>query len=193
LMPSTLSLLRNMFHQEHERTVAITVWMTGFIVGSAIGPLVGGALLEFFWWGSVFLLGVPVMALLLVCGPLLLPEFRDEQAGRQDFLSALLSVAMVIAVIYGLKDMARNGVSWAPLLSIAAGLVIGMLFVRRQRRLAAPMFGLALFRNRTFSTSVVAMLLTVLALSGAWLMVFQYLQGVLGLSPLHAGLVMLPP
>ncbi|WOA32737.1 MFS transporter [Alloalcanivorax xenomutans] len=193
LMPSTLSLLRNMFHQEHERTVAITVWMTGFIVGSAIGPLVGGALLEFFWWGSVFLLGVPVMALLLVCGPLLLPEFRDEQAGRQDFLSALLSVAMVIAVIYGLKDMARNGVSWAPLLSIAAGLVIGMLFVRRQRRLAEPMFDLALFRNRTFSTSVVAMLLTVLALSGAWLMVFQYLQGVLGLSPLHAGLVMLPP
>ena len=193
LMPSTLSLLRNMFQLEQERTVAITVWMTGFIVGSAIGPLVGGALLEFFWWGSVFLLGVPVMLLLLVCGPLLLPEFRDEEAGAQDWTSALLSVAMVLAVIYGLKDMARNGVSLIPLLSIALGLAIGVLFVRRQRRLAEPMFDLSLFAIRTFSTSVAAMMLTILALSGAWLMVFQYLQGVLDLSPLEAGLVMLPP
>ena len=163
------------------------------IVGSAIGPLVGGALLEFFWWGSVFLLGVPVMVLLLVCGPLLLPEFRDEQAGRQDWPSALLSVAMVLAVIYGLKDMARNGVALMPILSIVLGLAIGVLFVQRQRRLAEPMFDMSLFAIRTFSTSVGAMMLTVLALSGAWLMVFQYLQGVLGLSPLEAGLVMLPP
>lgn len=193
LMPSTLSLLRNMFQAEEERTLAITVWVTGFIVGSAIGPLVGGALLEFFWWGSVFLLGVPVMVLLLVCGPLLLPEFRDEQAGRQDWPSALLSVAMVLAVIYGLKDMARNGVALMPILSIVLGLAIGVLFVQRQRRLAEPMFDMSLFAIRTFSTSVGAMMLTVLALSGAWLMVFQYLQGVLGLSPLEAGLVMLPP
>ncbi|MCG8392879.1 MAG: MFS transporter [Pseudomonadales bacterium] len=193
LMPSTLSLLRNMFQVEEERTLAITVWVTGFIVGSAIGPLVGGALLEFFWWGSVFLLGVPVMVLLLVCGPLLLPEFRDDQAGRQDWPSALLSVAMVLAVIYGLKDMARNGVALAPILSIVLGVAIGALFVRRQRRLDEPMFDMSLFAIRTFSTSVGAMMLTVLALSGAWLMVFQYLQGVLGLSPLEAGLVMLPP
>ncbi|HIL23056.1 MAG TPA: MFS transporter [Alcanivorax sp.] len=193
LMPSTLSLLRNMFQVERERTLAITVWMTGFIVGSAIGPLVGGALLEFFWWGSVFLLGVPVMVLLLICGPLLLPEFRDEEAGAQDWTSALLSVAMVLAVIYGLKDMARNGITAMPLISIAAGLLVGVIFVRRQRRLTDPMFDLALFANRTFSTSVAAMLLTILALSGAWLMVFQYLQGVLDLSPLESGLVMLPP
>ena len=193
LMPSTLSLLRNMFQVEEERTVAITIWITGFIVGSAIGPLVGGALLEFFWWGSVFLLGVPVMLLLLVCGPLLLPEFRDEDAGAQDWTSALLSVAMVLAVIYGLKDMARNGLSLMPVLSMLMGLGIGALFVRRQRRLSEPMFDLSLFAIRSFSTSVAAMMLTILALSGAWLMVFQYLQGVWDLSPLQAGLVMLPP
>ena len=193
LMPSTLSLLRNMFQVDSERTLAITVWMTGFIVGSAIGPLVGGALLEFFWWGSVFLLGVPVMALLLITGPWLLPEFRDRDAGRQDWTSALLSVATVLALIYGLKDLARNGPGLLPLVAVLAGLLIGALFVRRQRRLATPMFDLALFSNRDFSTSVGAMMLSILALSGAWLMVFQYLQGVLGLSPLHAGLTMLPP
>jgi len=102
LMPSTLSLIRNMFHVERERTLAITVWMTGFIVGSAIGPLVGGLMLEFFWWGSVFLLGVPVMALLLLAGPFLLPECRDEQAGRLDVVSALLCIVALLLVIYGL-------------------------------------------------------------------------------------------
>ncbi|WP_341644132.1 MFS transporter [Thauera sp. SDU_THAU2] len=193
LMPSTLSLIRNMFHVERERTVAITVWMTGFIVGSAIGPLVGGVLLEYFPWGSVFLLGVPVMLVLLVAGPLLLPEFRDDAAGPLDLPSALLCVGMVLAVIFGIKSAARDGVTLAALAAVLLGLAVGMLFVRRQRRLAQPMFDLGLFANRGFSVSVAAMLLTILALSGTWLMVFQYLQGVLGLSPLDAGIVMLPP
>lgn len=192
LMPSTLSLIRNMFQVDRERTFAITIWMTGFIVGSALGPLVGGILLEFFWWGSVFLLGVPVMLLLLVCGPALLPEFRDERAGRLDFASALLCVVAMLSLIYGLKHMARDGIGLLPVSVMLAGLLIGTLFVRRQRRLAEPMFDLRLFANRAFSTSVAALLLTILALSGAWLMVFQYLQGVLGMSPLRAGLVMLP-
>ncbi|MCH8543752.1 MAG: MFS transporter [Alcanivorax sp.] len=192
LMPSTLSLIRNMFEVDRERTVAITVWMTGFIVGSALGPLVGGAMLEFFWWGSVFLLGVPVMLLLLLTGPFLLPEFRDTHTAKLDFTSALMSVATFLGVIYGLKDMARNGVSLSALAAMFAGVLIGYLFIRRQRRLLVPMFDMALFLNRAFSTSVLALMLTILALSGAWLMVFQYLQGVLGLSPFRAGLVMLP-
>ena len=192
LMPSTLSLLRNMFQVDAQRTLAITVWMTGFIVGSAMGPLIGGLMLEFFWWGSVFLLGVPVMLLLLAVGPWLLPEFRDDNAGRLDILSALLSVAMVLMVIYGLKDMARNGASLMALGAVLLGGALGVIFVRRQRRLVQPMFDMALFHNRAFSTSVGAMMLTILAMSGAWLMVFQYLQGVLGLSPLRAGIVMLP-
>lgn len=193
LMPSTLSLIRNMFHVERERTVAITVWMTGFIVGSAIGPLVGGALLQFFPWGAVFLLGVPVMLVLLIAGPLLLPEFRDEAAGALDLPSALQCVTMMLTVIFGIKSIARDGVSLLACGAIALGLMIGVLFVRRQQRLAQPMFDLALFSNRGFSVSVTAMMLTILALSGTWLMIFQYLQGVLGLSPLEAGIVMLPP
>ena len=93
LAPSTLSLIRNMFLDPEQRTVAIGVWITSYSVGGAIGPLLGGVLLEYFWWGSVFLLGVPVMVLLLVLGPMLLPEFRDPEAGRLDLLSAALSLA----------------------------------------------------------------------------------------------------
>jgi len=192
LMPSTLSLIRNMFHDPGERTRAIAVWMTGFMVGSAIGPLVGGAMLEFFWWGSVFLLGVPVMLVLLISGPLLLPEFRDEKAGRMDLPSALLAITMVLAVIYGLKDIARDGVSLSALSAVIGGVMIGVLFVRRQQQLLDPMFDVTLFRNRTFTVSVLALLLVILSFSGIWLMIFQYLQGVVGLSPLHAGLLILP-
>lgn len=192
LMPSTLSLIRNMFHVERERTLAITVWMTGFIVGSAIGPLVGGLMLEFFWWGSVFLLGVPVMALLLLMGPFLLPECRDENAGRLDVVSALLCIVALLLVIYGLKDTARDGLNLGALLAVVLGLVVGTVFTRRQRRLPDPMLDLTLFSRRAFTVSIFAMLMAIFALSGAWLMIFQYLQGVAGLSALEAGLVMLP-
>ena len=192
LMPSTLSLIRNMFHVERERTLAITVWMTGFIVGSAIGPLVGGVMLEFFWWGSVFLLGVPVMALLLLMGPFLLPECRDENAGRLDVVSALLCIVALLLVIYGLKDTARDGLNLGALLAVVLGLVVGTVFTRRQRRLPDPMLDLTLFSRRAFTVSIFAMLMAIFALSGAWLMIFQYLQGVAGLSALEAGLVMLP-
>ena len=192
LMPSTLSLIRNMFHVERERTLAITVWMTGFIVGSAIGPLVGGVMLEFFWWGSVFLLGVPVMALLLLVGPFLLPECRDENAGRLDVVSALLCIVALLLVIYGLKDTARDGLNLGALLAVVLGLVVGTVFTRRQSRLPDPMLDLTLFSRRAFTVSIFAMLMAIFALSGAWLMIFQYLQGVAGLSALEAGLVMLP-
>lgn len=192
LMPSTLSLIRNMFHVESERTLAITIWMTGFTVGGAIGPVVGGALLEYFHWGSVFLVGVPVMVLLLIAGPLLLPEFRDDKAGALDLPSALLCVTAMLATIYGIKHMARDGLTTEHILIMLGGLVVMAVFIRRQLMLPSPMLDLRLFSNRYFSVSVIAMLLTILALSGAWLLIYQYLQGVAGLSPLHAGLVMLP-
>ncbi|GGD09304.1 MFS transporter [Halopseudomonas salina] len=192
LMPSTLSLIRNMFHVPHERTLAITIWMTGFIVGTAIGPLIGGIVLEFFWWGAVFLLAVPVMVLLLLVGPFLLPEFRDEQAGRLDFPSALLSISALLLVIFGLKDVARDGVNLLAIAASVLGIVVGVLFIRRQRSLVDPMLDMDLFRRRAFTVSVIAMLMSILALSGAWLLIFQYLQGVMGLSALAAGVVMLP-
>src|SRR5687767_5897647 len=94
--PSTLSLIRNMFHDEHERTRAISVWITAYSLGGIVGPLIGGVLLERFFWGSVFLIAVPPMALLLVVGPMLLPEYKDPQARLPDFPSALLSLAAVL-------------------------------------------------------------------------------------------------
>src|ERR687895_225140 len=108
LAPSTLSLIFNMFHDPEQRTFAIGVWIASYSAGAVIGPVLGGLLLEFFWWGSVFLLAVPVMALLLVLGPLLLPEFRNPDAGRLDLSSAVLSLAAVLALIYGLKQIAQD-------------------------------------------------------------------------------------
>jgi MFS transporter, DHA2 family, multidrug resistance protein len=190
--PSTLSLIRNMFPDHRQRTVAVSAWITSFSVGAAIGPLLGGVLLEWFWWGSVFLLAVPVMAVLLVLGPLLLPEFRDPQAGRLDLVSAALSVAAVLAVIYGLKQLARDGLGWPPALSIVAGVAAGAVFVRRQHRLADPLLDLRLFRSAAFSTALTTNLLSFFVGFGTLLFIAQYLQLVLGLSPLAAGLWMLP-
>jgi MFS transporter, DHA2 family, multidrug resistance protein len=190
--PSTLALIRNMFTDKRQRTVAVSVWITSFSVGGAIGPLLGGILLEWFWWGSVFLLAVPVIALLLVLGPLLLPEFRDPEAGQLDLISALLSVVAVLAVIYGLKDLTRDGLGWPPALSIAVGLAAGTVFVRRQHRLADPLLDLRLFRSAAFTTALTTNLLSFFTGFGALLFIAQYLQLVLGLSPLAAGLWMLP-
>ena len=190
--PSTLSLIRNMFADPRQRTVAVSVWITSFSVGGAIGPLLGGILLEWFWWGSVFLLAVPVMALLLVLGPLLLPEFRDPGAGRLDLLSAALSVAAVLAVIYGLKQVTRDGLEWLPAVSIVVGLGAGVAFVRRQRRLADPLLDLRLFRSAVFTAALTTNLLSFFVGFGTLLFITQYLQLVLGLSPLTAGLWMLP-
>ena len=192
LAPSTLSLIRNMFFDPHQRTVAIGVWVTSFSVGGAIGPLLGGVLLEYFWWGSVFLLSVPVMVLLLVVGPILLPEFKDPNAGRLDLFSAVLSLAAVLLVIYGLKRIAEDGVRWLPALTIVAGLLVGVAFVRRQRTLDHPLVDLRLFRARAFSTSLVTYTLGTFVAFGAYIFIAQYLQLVLGLSPLKAGLATVP-
>ncbi|MGE0253671.1 MAG: MFS transporter [Alphaproteobacteria bacterium] len=188
LAPSTLSLLRNMFLDPRQRTFAIGVWIASFSAGAAIGPLTGGALLAEFWWGSVFLINVPVMLLLLAVGPSLLPEFRDPNAGRIDVASAALSLIAVLAVIYGMKCIAAEGFGPVPALSILAGLGVGLLFVRRQRRLADPLIDVSLFRIPAFATSVAANLLGVFIAFGTFLLVTQYLQLVLGMGPFEAGL-----
>jgi DHA2 family multidrug resistance protein-like MFS transporter len=192
IAPSTLSLLRNMFHDPKQRTAAVGVWITSYSVGAAIGPLVGGVLLQHFWWGSVFLAGVPVMLLLLVVGPVLLPEYRDPAAGRLDLPSAGLSLASILSVIYGLKRMAEHGPGWLAALSITAGLAAGAVFVRRQRRLADPLIDLSLFRIPAFRASLAAYLLATFAIFGCYVFIAQYLQLVVGLSPLQAGLWTLP-
>ncbi len=192
LAPSTLSLIRNMFLDPHERTVAIGVWVTSFSVGGGVGPLIGGILLQYFWWGSVFLIGVPVMLLLLVAGPVLLPEFKDPKAGRLDLFSAAQSLVAVLFVIYGLKRIAQDGFGWGPALSIAGGVAVGVAFVRRQRTLAHPLIDLQLFRVPAFSTALATYTIGTFVVFGAYIFIAQYLQLVLGLSPFQAGLATVP-
>jgi DHA2 family multidrug resistance protein-like MFS transporter len=161
-------------------------------VGSAIGPVVGGVLLEQFAWGSVFLIALPVMALLLVLGPIVLPEYRDPDAGRLDLISAGLSLVAVLGVIFGLKQVAVGGIGPEAIVAAGVGLAAGVLFVRRQWRLTDPMIDLRLFRIPTFRVALSINFLTVFLSIGYFLFVAQYLQLVLGLSPLQAGFVSVP-
>ena len=192
LAPSTLSLIFTMFQDPGQRARAIAIWISAFSAGSAIGPVVGGILLEHFWWGSVFLIALPVMAALLVLGPFLLPEYRDPNAGRLDLPSAALLLVAVLAVIFGLKQTAQDGFGPVPAIALGAGLLTGALFARRQLRLSDPVLDLRLFRIPAFSASLVVNFLTVFVAVGYFLFVAQYLQLVLGLSPLEAGLWSLP-
>jgi DHA2 family multidrug resistance protein-like MFS transporter len=192
LMPSTMALIRNMFRDPKQLGTAIGVWFTCFMGGMAIGPLVGGALLERFWWGSAFLLGVPFMALLLVAGPLLLPEFRAPGAGRLDLASVGLSLVAILPAIYGLKELARGGWDPRPAAALAVGLAFGASFVRRQRALADPLLDLRLFGIRAFRSALSVYLLTGVVMAGVSLMSTMYLQSVLELSTLRAGLGLLP-
>ena len=192
LAPSTLSLIRNMFEHPRERTFAIGVWITSFSAGAAIGPLIGGLLLERFWWGSVFLPALPVMALLIAAGPRLLPEYRDPEAGRLDLTSAAISLVAVLAVIYGLKEIAQDGVGETAALSIVAGVALGAAFVGRQRTLADPMIDLRLFRLPAFNAALAANTFGFFVNFGIAVFIAQYLQLVLGLSPFEAGLWTVP-
>jgi MFS transporter, DHA2 family, multidrug resistance protein len=192
LAPSTLSLIRNMFEDDQQRTVAIGIWVTSFSVGAAVGPLVGGVLLENFSWGSVFLLAVPVMALLLAIGPRLLPEYRDPSPGRLDLTSAGLSLVAVLAVIYGIKAIATDGPGVTGVAAALAGLTVGVVFLDRQRRLADPMIDLGLFRRPAFSLALGANTLAFAVVFGIEVFVAQYFQLVLGYSPLEAGLWSVP-
>ena len=192
LAPSTLSLIRNMFHDAKERTFAIGIWISSYSIGGAIGPVAGGVLLEHFWWGSVFLINVPVMLLLLALGPLLLPEFRDPSARRIDPPSVALSISAVLVTIYGCKQLAEHGIGWLPLASIAIGLSFGIAFLRRQRLLADPLIELRLFRIAAFRVAIGSYMLGCLAMFGTYIFVAQHLQLVLGLSPMTAGLWTVP-
>ncbi|PZF85353.1 MFS transporter [Jiangella anatolica] len=193
LMPSTLGLISNMFKDPKQRGVAIAVWMSCFMGGTALGPAIGGVLLEAFWWGSVFLLGVPVMVLLLATGPVLLPESRNPDAGRLDLVSVGLSLATILPVIYGLKELAKDGVSTVALGAVAVGLVVGVVFARRQLTLADPLLDLRLFQNKRFTSALGIFSVGGFAMGGIFLFVSQYLQLVEGLSPLQAGLWLVAP
>ncbi|MGK4585092.1 MFS transporter [Kitasatospora sp. HPMI-4] len=193
IMPSTLSMIRSLFPDPRERATAIGVWGAGATAGAALGPLVGGILLEHFWWGSVFLLNLPVLSLLLVLGAWLLPESRDPKPGSWDLPSVLLSMAGVIGVVYAIKELAADGLThWYVPAALVAGALALVAFVRRQLSLASPLLDVRLFGNPRFTAAVAGSLTALIGLSGVIFFMSQYLQLVRGYSPLRAGIAELP-
>ncbi|WP_033304433.1 MFS transporter [Nocardiopsis alkaliphila] len=192
LMPSTLSLLRNIFLDPRQRLLAIAIWASGFSGGAALGPVLGGWLLEHFFWGSVFLINLPVMALILILVPLLVRESRNPDSGRIDLASVLLSLGAMLPAVYGIKKLATGGLDAAPIAFLLVGLALGYLFVHRQRRLADPLIDVDLFRSRVFSVAVATNLMVVFSMVGSLFFLTQYLQLVLDVSPMRAGLVLVP-
>jgi DHA2 family multidrug resistance protein-like MFS transporter len=192
LAPSTLALITNMFRDERQRGQAIAIWATCQFTGGALGPVLAGFLLQYFWWGSVFLVAVPAMALLLLAGPVLLPEFRSDQAGRLDLASVGLSLVAVLLMVYGIKQLTVESVPVMPAVALFAGAAIGFLFARRQLRLETPLLDLRLFRNRPFTAVLIALVFAGIAMAGTGLLVTQYLQSVLGFSPVASAMLFAP-
>lgn len=192
LMPSTLSLLRSIFTDRDQRRLAIAVWASMFSAGAALGPIVGGILLEHFSWGSVFLLSVPVLLPLLVFAPLLVPESRDPRPGRIDPFGIALSMLTMVPVVYAIKEVAVHGIGVIPVVLVATGIAFGVLFVRRQLRSPSPMLDMRLFARGSFSGALLVNLLSVIALVGFLYFVAQHLQLIVGLSPMQAGLALVP-
>ncbi|MFI1191398.1 MFS transporter [Streptomyces californicus] len=194
IMPATLSIVRQVFPDRRERALAIGVWTAVAAVGAATGPVVGGFLVEHFWWGSVFLVNIPLMAVILPLARWLLPESRGGQDGPWDVLGALMAAAGVLGVVLGVKRLGGGASLLDPIALVpsALGLALLVLFVRRQKRRSHPLIDVMMFARPAFSTAVGCIVLAMLALVGLQLIAVQYLQLVLGLSPLETGLRLLP-
>jgi len=193
IMPSAAAILRNVFTDRRQRSTAIGIWSAMSASGFALGPVVGGVMLENYWWGSVFLINLPVMAVVFVAGVIVIPESRNPRAGRIDLLSVVLSFVGIIGLIYGIKEAAHNGIGTTDALtSLAVGAVAMSWFVLRQTRLPEPLMDLKLFRSRAFTGAVATNVVTVFGMIALSLMMAQYLQLVLGWSPLIAGIAGIP-
>ena len=192
LMPATLSIIRNIFTDATERRTAIAVWAAGFSGGAALGPIVGGFLLEHFWWGSVFLLAVPVLIPLLVLGLWLIPESRDPHPGPIDLVSIVLVMATMTPFVWAVKDFAQGGIDAVQALALLVAIGSGIQFVRRQLARPVPMLDVRLFTVPAFSGAIIANLLSIFSLVGFMFFVSQHLQLVSGRTPMEAGLLLVP-
>ncbi|MFF3091107.1 MFS transporter [Streptomyces nojiriensis] len=194
IMPATLSILRQVFPDRRERALAIGIWTAVAAIGAASGPVLGGFLVQHFWWGSVFLINIPLMALILPLGRWLLPESRGSADGPWDVLGALMAAAGVLGTVLGIKRLGaeRRLLDAEALLPLLLGVVLLVVFVRRQKRREHPLIDMRMFSRAAFSTSVACIVLAMLALVGLELIAVQYLQLVLHLSPLETGLRLLP-
>ncbi|MFJ3978783.1 MFS transporter [Streptomyces sp. NPDC090021] len=194
IMPATLSILRQVFPDRRERALAIGIWTAVAAIGAASGPVLGGFLIEHFWWGSVFLINIPLMALILPLGRWLLPESRGSADGPWDVLGALMAAAGVLGAVLGIKRLGaeRHLLDAQALVPLLLGAVLLVLFVRRQKQREHPLIDMRMFSRAAFSASVACIVLAMLALVGLELIAVQYLQLVLHLSPLETGLRLLP-
>jgi len=192
LLPSSLSLITSLFADARERATAIGIWTAFFAGGSAVGPIIGGLLLHHFWWGSVFLINVPVLLVLLALGPILLPEQRSDLLGPLDLPSVGLSIAGILPVIYAVKHAAAEGVDLEAAAIGLAGLLILILFVRRQKVLAEPLLDLSLFVRPQFRVAIGSSLTGMMSLAAMGYLTSVYLQSVTGRDPLAAALLGIP-
>lgn len=192
LMPSTLSLIRNIFHDDNERQFAIAVWATTFAVGSAAGPVVGGFLLAHYWWGSIFLVAAPITLALLILAPVVLPESKDPSPGRFDLISAALSMLTMLSIIYAIKATAEHGLSGIVAIAATIGGASAVAFVHRQNARPDPMIDMSLFSVPRFRSAVSGNLVACMGFAGSTYFITQYLQLVLGMSPMRAGVQLLP-
>jgi EmrB/QacA subfamily drug resistance transporter len=192
IMPSTLSILVNVF-PAHERAKAIAIWAGVTGAASAIGPVASGWLLGHFWYGSIFLVNVPIIVIALVLGFFLVPKSKDPEEGRLDPVGAGLSVVGVSALVYGLIQAPERGWSSAgTITSFMVGLLVLTLFVVWERHRREPMLDMAYFRNPAFSTATSGMILAFMSMFGVMFLITQYFQLILGYSPLSAALRLLP-
>ncbi|BCJ61761.1 MFS transporter [Micromonospora endophytica] len=192
MMPSTLSLVRNMFLDRQQRRYAMAAWAAMASVGAAVGPIVGGWVIETFSWQAAFLMNIPVMLLLLILGPLLLPESRNPELHKIDILSVVLSFVGMIGVVYAIKTLTGGKDIALGIAALVVGLTAIALFVRRQLTLPAPLMDVRLFTVRYFRGAVIADLLSIFAMVGALVALIQYLQLVLSLNPLQASIWLIP-
>jgi EmrB/QacA subfamily drug resistance transporter len=193
IMPATLSLLVSVFTDTRERATAIGIWAATAGLGVALGPVVGGFLLDRFWWGSIFIVNVPLTALALVAGARLIPESRDPVARRIDWPGAGLSVAGLVALVWAIIEAPSEGWTAAPVLGAGAlGAAALTAFVVRQRRIAEPLLDVRLFKDPRFTAASSTITVLFFALFGFLFLSTQYLQFVLGYSPSAAGVRVLP-
>lgn len=193
LMPSTLALVRSIFHDAEQRAKAVGIWSAVMAGGVGVGPILAGILLEHAWWGSVFLVNVPVMLALLVLAPRLLPESCSQEPHRIDVLSSLLVLTAVLPFIYGVKELAADGWSARAALAIGVGMAAATGFVMRQLRSTHPLLDLTLLARRGFGGSIAVNVIAQAGIIGNAILLTQYLQQVLGMSPLRAALWSLAP
>jgi len=192
ILPTVLSLIRNMFHNDTERTFAMGLYTTCFSAGTMLGPIIGGFLLSHFWWGSIFLMPLPLILILLIAAPSLLPEFKDRQAKAIDLFSSALLITGTLLAILGIKQIAQNGPNLDAAFLIITGVLVIILFVKRQRKLLHPLIDLELFKIKGFSIALAALFIGLFSWAGIFLFVGQYLQSVIGIGAFAAGLWMLP-